>query len=152
MLNCSYTGKRTILNNALAQRLGLMSNPFGDKVVVPLNDVDMWRGPGDVSTYPYAYDYRRYGTIQPFRFDQTLWAEDGTYFKLNNIMLSYRLNRDMVRSWGLDDLRVYISADNLHTFSRYSGPNPENVTNMGRDISEGYPVPRTYNVGVNLSF
>lgn len=152
MVNGSYTGRRTILNNALAQRLGLMSNPFGNRVVVPLNDVDMWRQPGDVATYPYAYDYRRYGTIQPFRYDQTLWAEDGSYFKINNVVLNYRLDREMVRGWGLDDLRVYVSAESLHTFSRYSGPNPENVTSMGRDISEGYPVPRTFNVGFNLSF
>jgi len=151
-LNGSFTGKRTILNNALAQRLGLMGNPFGNRVVVPLNDVDLWRQPGDQATYPYVYDYKRYGAIRPVRFDQTLWAEDGTYFKINSIVLSYMFERDLVRQWGLDNLRVYISGENLHTFSRYTGPNPENVTTMGRDISEGYPVPRTYNIGLNIGF
>ncbi|WP_379018417.1 SusC/RagA family TonB-linked outer membrane protein [Parapedobacter deserti] len=151
-LNGSFTGKRTILNNALAQRLGLMADPFGDRAVVPLNDIDMWRQPGDIATYPYAYDYRRYGSIQPFRFDQSLWAEDGSYFKINNIVLGYRFNRDWIRQWGLANLRVYVSGENLHTFSRYSGPNPENVTNMGRDVSSGYPVPRTYNLGLNVEF
>lgn len=151
-LNGSFTGKRTILNNALGQRMGLMANPFGHSAVVPLNDVDMWMRPGDIATYPYAYDYRRYGPIQPLRYDQTLWAEDGTYFKINNIVLSYQFEKDFINRWGLDNLRVYISGENLHTFSRYSGPNPENVTTMGRDISEGYPVPRTYNVGLNIGF
>ncbi|MGK6351266.1 SusC/RagA family TonB-linked outer membrane protein [Parapedobacter sp. DT-150] len=149
-LNGSVTAKRTVLNNALAERLGIMGYPFGNQTVVPLNDIDMWRSPGDISTYPYAYDYRRYGSIQPFRYDQTLWAEDGSYFKINSIILSYMLDRDMVRSWGLDNLRIYLSSENLNTFSRYSGPNPENVTNMGRDISSGYPTPRTYNIGINI--
>ncbi|WP_257667484.1 SusC/RagA family TonB-linked outer membrane protein [Parapedobacter tibetensis] len=151
-LNGSITGKRTILNNALAQRLGLMGNPFGNRAVVPLNDVDMWRQAGDVATYPYAYDYRRYGYIQPFRFDQNLWAEDGSYFKINNIVIGYMFDRDWISRWGLANLRVYVSGENLHTFSRYSGPNPENVTNMGRDVSSGYPVPRTYNLGLSVEF
>ncbi|MFB5946833.1 SusC/RagA family TonB-linked outer membrane protein [Albibacterium profundi] len=148
----SFTAKRTILNNAMAQRLDLMRDPFGDRVVVPLDDVDMWRQPGDIARYPYAYDYTRYGSILPFRFDQTLWAEDGSYLKINSVSLSYMFDKRLMRSIGLENLRVYISADNLKTFSGYSGPNPENVTSMGRDISEGYPVPRTYNVGFNIEF
>lgn len=151
-MNGSFTGKRTILNNALAERMGLMGDPFAQRAVVPLDDINMWRQPGDVAKYPYVYDYRRFGSIRPVRFDQTLWAEDGTYFKINSIILSYMFDRDFVRRWGLDNLRVYVSGENLHTFSRYSGPNPENVTAMGRDISSGYPVPRTYNIGLNVGF
>src|SRR3546814_11589645 len=45
----SFTLKRTILNNALAERFRLMGNPFGSKAVVPLGDIDMWRQPGDRS-------------------------------------------------------------------------------------------------------
>lgn len=151
-VNGSFTAKRTILNNALADRLNLMRNPYGLKAVVPLDDIDMWRQPGDIAKYPYAYDYNRIDVVSPYRYDQTLWAEDGTYLKINNIVLSYMFDRKLVRSWGFNNLRVYISMDNVHTFSSYSGPNPENVTSMGRDISEGYPVPRTYNVGCNIEF
>lgn len=152
----SFTAKRTILNNALAERMALMANPFGqggdNKVVVPLDGYDMWRQPGDVAKYPYAYAYTRSNTIQPFRYDQTLWEENGTYFKINNIILAYNFNRSFLSRYGLQRLRVYGSLDNVVTFSEYSGPNPENVTSMGRDLSNGYPVPRTYNLGLNLSF
>jgi len=148
----SFTGKRTILNNALAHRLGLMASPFDQRAVVPLDDVDMWRKPGDVAVYPYAYDYTRFGAIQPFRYDQDLWAEDGSYFKINAVVLSYQLEKRLANRLGLDNIRFNFSAENLNTFSRYNGPNPENVTNMGRDISEGYPVPRSYSLGVNIGF
>jgi len=152
----SFTAKRTILNNALAERMGLMANPFGqnndNKVVVPLDDYDMWRQPGDIAKYPYAYAYTRSGTIRPFRYDQTLWEENGTYLKINSISLGYQFSRDFLRRYGLQRLRIYGSLENVHTFSEYSGPNPENVTSMGRDLSNGYPVPRTYNMGLNLSF
>ncbi|MFZ4862363.1 SusC/RagA family TonB-linked outer membrane protein [Sphingobacterium sp. Mn56C] len=151
-MGASYTAKRTVLNNALAQRLGLMSDPFGQKVVVPLDDIDMWRNPGDQARYPYAFDYTRYNNIKPFRMDQTLWAEDGSYLKINNIVLAYMFTKDFARRLGLQRFRVYVSADNVYTFSKYSGPNPENVTTMGRDVSTGYPVPRQYNLGLNIDF
>ena len=152
MINASYTAVRTILNNALARRLNLMRNPYGTQVVVPLDDVDVWLRPGDEAKYPYPYDYPRSGRINPFRADQTLWAEDGSYFKINSLVLSYDFSKDIVRRYSLEQFRVYVSADNIATISKYSGPNPENVTSMGRDLSSGYPVPRTYTIGVNVSF
>ncbi|WP_437918977.1 SusC/RagA family TonB-linked outer membrane protein [Sphingobacterium sp. LRF_L2] len=152
----SFTAKRTILNNALAQRMGLMADPFGtgkdNKVVVPLDGYDIWLKPGDVAKYPYPYAYTRAESVSPFRYDQTLWEENGSYLKINNIILAYNFERDFLRRYGLQRLRVYGSLDNVYTFSKYSGPNPENVTTMGRDISDGYPVPRTYNIGLNITF
>lgn len=145
-----YTADRTILNNALADRIAIMRNPFSMTSVVPLNDLNIWRAPGDVAKYPYPYDYKRFDQIQPLRADQTLWQESGTYLKINNVTLSYMFNKKLIKRFGLNQLRVYASTNNLITFSKYSGPNPENVTNLGRDISNGYPVPRTYNIGLNL--
>ncbi|WP_316824464.1 SusC/RagA family TonB-linked outer membrane protein [Pedobacter miscanthi] len=145
-----YTADRTILNNALADRIAIMRDPFSLASVVPLNDLDIWRAPGDVAKYPYPYDYARYGSIQPLRPDQTLWQESGSYLKINNVTLSYMFNKKMISRYGLSNLRIYASTNNLVTFSKYSGPNPENVTSLGRDISTGYPVPRTFNIGLNL--
>jgi hypothetical protein len=153
----SYTAKRTILNNALADRLSLMSNPFGigtngNKAVVPLDDLNMWQKPGDIAIYPNAYSYTRVNTIQSFRPDQSLWEEDGSYLKLNTITFAYMFDKRLVRRMGLNNIRIQVSAENLHTFTNYTGPNPENVTNMGRDASGGYPVPRKYNIGLNVEF
>jgi TonB-linked SusC/RagA family outer membrane protein len=146
----TFTAKRTILNNALADRMAISRNPYDLLAVVPLNNMDIWRQPGDHSVYPNPYSFSRYNQIQPLRPDQTLWAEDGSYFKINNVTLSYSFDRKLVRKIGFNSLRVYFSTNNLTTFSGYKGPNPENVTTLGRDISSGYPVPRTYNIGLNL--
>ncbi|SMC87278.1 SusC/RagA family TonB-linked outer membrane protein [Pedobacter nyackensis] len=146
----SYTAKRTILNNALASRLSIMNDPFGGKAVISLPDVDMWRKPGDVAKYPYAYDYNRYSIIQPFRYDQTLWQEDGTYLKINNVTVFYTFPKKFAQRLGISNLRVQMSASNIITFSKYSGPNPENVTALGRDLSAGYPNSRDYIFGFNL--
>lgn len=148
----SYTFKRTIMNYALAQRLRMYGDPFGNNSVVPLSDLDIWLQEGDVARYPFPYDFSRYGSVQPFRYDQTLWEEDGSYFKINSLILAYVFDRDFLRRFNLQRLRVYASTENVYTFSSYSGPNPENVTNLGRDQSNGYPVPRTYTLGFNISF
>ena len=148
----SYTFKRTIMNYALAQRLRMYGDPFGNSSVVPLSDLDIWLQEGDVARYPFPYDFSRYGSVQPFRYDQTLWEEDGSYFKINSLILAYVFDRDFLRRFNLQRLRVYASTENVYTFSSYSGPNPENVTNLGRDQSNGYPVPRTYTLGFNISF
>ncbi|MEH3111985.1 SusC/RagA family TonB-linked outer membrane protein [Pedobacter terrae] len=146
----SYTADRTILNNALADRIAIMRDPYALNAVVPLGDLNIWQRPGDVAKYPYPYDFARYGSIQPLRADQTLWQESGSYLKINNLTLSYMFDKKMIQRFGLANLRVFASTNNLITFSKYSGPNPENVTSLGRDISNGYPVPRTYNIGLNL--
>ena len=146
----SYTAKRTILNNALADRLAIMRDPFALTSVVPLNSLDIWTKAGDQTRYPNPYDYARYNNIRPFRKDQTLWAESGSYFKINNLTVHYMFDKNLTKRVGLYNVRLYVSTNNLITFSKYTGPNPENVNSMGRDNSNGYPVPRTYNVGINV--
>jgi TonB-linked SusC/RagA family outer membrane protein len=157
----TFTAKRTILNNALADRLSIMRNPFGTDntspdpygrplAVVPLTNLNIWRNPGDNAIYPNPYSFSRAGQIQPFRPDQTLWAEDGSYFKINNVTLSYTFDKKLIRRFGFNTFRIYMSTNNLVTLSGYRGPNPENVTSLGRDASSGYPVPRTYNIGLNI--
>jgi hypothetical protein len=146
----TFTAKRTILNNALSDRMSITRNPFDTLAVVPLNDLDIWRKPGDHARYPNPYDYGRFNQILPLRPDQTLWAEGGSYLKINNVILSYMFDKALVRKIGFNSARIYFSTENLLTFSGYTGPNPENVTTLGRDVSSGYAVPRKYNIGINI--
>ena len=157
----TFTAKRSILNNALAERLSLLNNPFGydrgvigagTKAVIPVDDLNMWTKNGDQATYANAYDYAHNRFTNPFRYDQSLWQEEGSYLKINQITLSYTLQKPLVKRMGLSNVRTFVSASNLTTFSTYSGPNPENVSALGRDGSGGYPVPRTYNFGFNIEF
>ncbi len=159
---CSYTAKRSILNNALADRLRLLNDPYGydnngviggaTKAVVPLDNLNIWRQTGDIAKYGNAYDYAHNAFTQPFRYEQTLWQEEGSYFKINQVTLAYQFDKKLSRRLGLNNIRPYVSAQNLVTFSGYSGPNAENVTAIGRDGSNGYPVPRLYTFGLNVEF
>src|SRR5690606_4327126 len=123
---------------------------FGPRAVIPLDDLSIWRQAGDVATYANAYDYRHNQYSNPYRFEQTLWQESGSYFKINQITLSYNFDKKLAKRVGLNNIRTFMSASNITTFTNYSGPNPENVSGLGRDASGGYPVPRTYNFGFNI--
>ncbi|MEO6520289.1 MAG: SusC/RagA family TonB-linked outer membrane protein [Mucilaginibacter sp.] len=151
-MNGSFTLRRDIINDALASRLRLVNNPFGTSVYLPITDLNYWKQPGDQAAYPNPFDYTRTGAINPYRSEQSLFMASGSYFKINNITLSYNFNKQFINKLGLANLRIYASANNVITFSPYAGPNPENVTRAGWDVSGGYPVSRTYNVGLNLEF
>lgn len=151
-MNGSFTFKRDIMNDALASRFRLVNNPFGASVYLPLSDLNYWKQSGDQAAYPNPFDYTRTGIISPFKSEQSLFMSNGTYFKINNITLSYSFDKKFINKLGMSNLRVYASANNVMTFSPYAGPNPENVTGAGWDVSGGYPVSRTYNIGLNLEF
>jgi len=148
----SYTLIRDILNNALASRFQNFQDPVSLSGLVPIEQYNYWKSSGDNATYPNPYDYTRYSQYRPFRYDQTLFQEDGSYFKIGQVTLSYNLKKELIKKWGISSLRVYGTAYNVYTFSNYSGPNPESVTDLGRDTSGGYPNPRSYILGLNVQF
>jgi TonB-linked SusC/RagA family outer membrane protein len=82
------------------------------------------------------------------------YLEKGDYLKISNLTLAY--NFDIAKlSPFVSALRVYVSADNLYTFTGYSGINPELASNgftTGIDNRTFYPRTRTFTLGVNLSF
>ncbi len=148
----SFTLIRDVLNNAMASRFQNFKDPLKMNSLVPIEQYNYWQRSGDNASYPNPYDYTRYNLYNPFRYDQTLFQEDGSYFKLNTATLSYNLNRSFTKRWGVSSLRVYGTANNIYTFSNYSGPDPENVSDLGRDKSGGYPNARTYTLGLNVQF
>ncbi|WPP51907.1 SusC/RagA family TonB-linked outer membrane protein [Catalinimonas niigatensis] len=90
----------------------------------------------------------------------TYFIEDGSYLRLKNIQLGYTFPHTMTSNIGMDQLRVYIQAQNLLTVTNYSGLDPEvNLRNYnsGSDreigVDQGvYPTPKSFIVGLSVSF
>jgi hypothetical protein len=82
------------------------------------------------------------------------FLEDGTYLKVQNISLGYRLDiKKYIRLF--DSAKVYLSINNALRLSRYSGLNPEiDFTGWdgGIDWGTGYPQTRTFALGIQLTF
>lgn len=84
----------------------------------------------------------------------TYLIEDGSYFRLKNVQLTYNFGNELKSLLGISGGQIYIQGQNLATFTNYSGLNPEIQT--GNDIQLGYdggymPVSKTYTLGLNLS-
>jgi len=88
----------------------------------------------------------------------TRFLEDGSFLRIQNVQLGYAFD-DMLKRWK-GSLRVYVAANNLLTFTNYRGYNPEiglltegNRSSLTRGIDFGmYPIPRTFEAGVQLGF
>ncbi|QJX47931.1 TonB-dependent receptor [Hymenobacter taeanensis] len=85
------------------------------------------------------------------------WIEDGSYVRLKNLTLGYTLPTTLINKARIASLRVYVSGQNLITWTDYSGYDPEvsadpfSSTSIGRDFGV-YPQSRTYTVGLNANF
>ncbi|MCU4174259.1 SusC/RagA family TonB-linked outer membrane protein [Carboxylicivirga sp. N1Y90] len=82
------------------------------------------------------------------------WLQDGSYIRLRNISVSYRLPKDLVK---IGDLKLSVSAQNLLTITDYKGFDPEVTSTGGSDIDQGldlgsYPSARSYTLGITLNF
>lgn len=85
------------------------------------------------------------------------WIEDGSYLRIQNITLGYNLPKVWLRKAGIANCKVYFNAQNVYTFTGYSGLDPEigsynqraglSNVDMGR-----YPTPRIFTFGANITF
>jgi len=73
---------------------------------------------------------------------------------LKNIQLGYSLPKNIINKFYVDRIRLYVSAENLLTFTKYHGFDPEissGGTSLGVDYGV-YPQARTFMIGVNVGF
>ena len=85
------------------------------------------------------------------------WAvEDGSFLRVNNITVGYSIPRSVMQRVKLTQLRFYVTVNNVYTFTRYSGFDPEVNTRQGTPLTPGvdyaaYPRSRAFLAGLNLT-
>ncbi len=85
------------------------------------------------------------------------WLESASYLRIQNISLAYHLPEKWCKKAYLNQAKIYFNVQNVYTFTKYSGYDPEigayNQSALLQNIDRGrYPTPRTYTLGLNLSF
>lgn len=128
----------------------------GDDIQNFRTDITFWTGPGSSNTAPKL----RYQdpTLNP-KFNTSRWIEDGAYGRLRNLQIGYTIPTTTLQRFKMNQLRVYVSAQNLFTITKYSGYNPD-ITGangssdwFGRGVDVGnYPVARILSAGLQLGF
>ena len=104
-----------------------------------------WTGEGTSNNIPRAI----YGDPNQNSRVSDRYIEDGSYLKIKNINLSYTLPK-AVFGQNFNSVKIFVSAQNLVTWTKYSGFDPEVPVN---GIDNGtYPITRTVSLGLNIGF
>lgn len=140
----------TVYNNTRAFSEG-MNSIFGQSATV----AQRWtpENPTTDTNFPRA----AFGDPNNNRRTSDRFLEDGSYLRLKNLSLGYRIPSNVLKRTGLSSARVYVSGQNLLTFTNYTGFDPEVSTFTTSNTAPGtdfltFPQARTILFGLNLGF
>jgi len=101
----------------------------------------MWSKPGDVTNIQAPIYQRQFSSKD---------IQDASYLRLRTVTLGYDLPPNVIdRLRIVGSMRIYMQGQNLATWTKWTGFDPEDDNNIA---SYEYPTPRTYTVGINVSF
>ena len=83
---------------------------------------------------------------------QTRYLMNGAYVRLKNLQLGYTLPRQITQPWGISNLRVFVSAENLFTITKMPHQFDPELMSNSVDQNNGYPLQKTFAFGLNVSF
>ncbi|MFM9839783.1 MAG: SusC/RagA family TonB-linked outer membrane protein [Cyclobacteriaceae bacterium] len=144
--NFSYGNK--VLNFSKASLINLGGDILTNQSIDALR---RWRKEGDVTDIP---KYELGSTLNNLHSNRLI--EDASYIRLKNVSLGYSLAPKIIDRLRLNQVRVYASATNLWTLTKYSGSDPEVSTLDGSTSAQGIdfftlPQVRTISVGINIT-
>jgi hypothetical protein len=176
------TDDKTIIGRSTPKFTGGMTNTFRYKSL-QLDILCQWVSGNDIFNISYAYNHNilaTYNLIKSWYNDH--WSADnptsknpapgydvrkytdvshivfkGSYFRINNIALSYDLPKKWISKVGMNQLRFTFNVDNAFTFTKYPGYSPDvnvkggNVVGQGIDVGT-YPIARTFSGKISIGF
>lgn len=141
-----YSGGNKIFN--LTMQEALVNQAFQNNGKVILN---RWTKPGDITNVPRVW-YGRDNFTNLQQNANSRFVESGNFARLENVQLSYALDVKKVfraTESPVRSFRVFVQAQNLILITKYSGIDPENITEGGID-NNTVPRPRVFSFGFNI--
>lgn len=108
-----------------------------------------WRNPGDVTNMPRAVYGAGYNWLGSDRY-----VEDASFLRLRSITFSYTLGKETLKKLRMDEIRTYITADNIYTWTNYKGQDPEVSMKSGDPFAiaiDNSRTPPTSRISIGLS-
>jgi hypothetical protein len=117
-----------------------------------------WHGAGTSNTYARLDDA---DPNDNFTNPSNFYLQNGAFLRLRTVQIGYNVPRQYLQHIGVQNVRIFIGGNNLYTFTKYQGYDPEiggnqaksegNANNYGVD-NVIYPTARSYTVGLNVGF
>ncbi|MEO8415732.1 MAG: SusC/RagA family TonB-linked outer membrane protein [Ginsengibacter sp.] len=158
-----FTWKRTVVNTFFQQQISNIAggyssslSTFANSRLPDLSNINYWT-PQKIkddpnfkanfpSINPFDASYYQYIPIS------SMFNEDGSYFKVKNIVLGYQLPHVWIEKAKLKGARVYGIVDNVLTLKKGTMPNPELVDELGVYTGGLYPTPTKFTFGLDVTF
>ncbi|MBN2262945.1 MAG: SusC/RagA family TonB-linked outer membrane protein, partial [Prolixibacteraceae bacterium] len=122
--------------------------------------MDYWKADGDQTSVPGIP-----GSVEENKRLSDRYIRDGSYFRIKNLQLGYTLPETITQKMGFENIRVYATGQNLISFHKYEGFDPEIGVgnNQGGDVTQRglldigvdrgmYPLAKSVSFGINLTF
>lgn len=136
--------------NKIADDYLVRMNPIYNYNFISGSEKKFWNGPGSTNSYPILSLSDPNGN---FSNNSSFFIKDGSYVRNKLLQLGYTVPTKALG--GVAKVRIYISAQNLFTITKYDGLNPEvpfgGVLRYGIDNGQN-PIPKFFNVGFNANF
>jgi TonB-linked SusC/RagA family outer membrane protein len=136
--------------NKIADDYLARMNPINNYNFISGSENKFWNGPGSSNSYPILSLADPNGNFSNF---SSFYVKDGSYVRCKLFQLGYTIPKKLIKN--ITSIRLFASAQNLFTITKYPGLNPEvpfsSILTYGIDNGQN-PLPRFYSVGFNASF
>ena len=133
---------------------GELAWPFYNGAKSLVEHADYWTPQNTGAKYPRITNVPTANNIQQSSF----WLKDASYLRLKNLQLGYNLSKPALAKLKMSAVRIFVSGQNLLTFSKLSVTDPEGPGDSGTGFngnsSRGwfYPQQKVFAVGINVTF
>ncbi len=126
-----------------------VNNPFGYMTNLPEDALNTWKKPGDHAAYQkltsQSYNTDA-GKVWSYYRLSTATYSDASFIRIKTVGLSYTVKKEWLQKMNMDNLRIFVNAQNLFTITNYKGNDPENQNYYGT------PPMRTIAGGLQFNF
>lgn len=115
-----------------------------------VDQMKYWKKPGDITSIPQPRLYDGNGTSKSSR-----WVQDGSYLRFKSVTLNYNLPKNLSKKIGAENVKIFVSGQNLLTSTKYTGYDPEVNTQFIGSVNLNHdfytpPLAKTFLIGINI--
>lgn len=148
--NIYYLYGNKVYSNDLRFVMNDGNEPYYNQIVLP-SGYSIWTKPGDIATNPSPQNAANSTEVS------TRYLQNGSYLSIRNITLGYTLPQSFVSRLGLQNIAVSISGDNIYTFTKFLGQDPQTTIQSDIYTTPGvsdfkYPNNHQYLLNINIKF
>ncbi|MEO9021464.1 MAG: SusC/RagA family TonB-linked outer membrane protein [Ginsengibacter sp.] len=149
-VNAYFLSGNKVFSNNLRFVMNDGSEPYMNQAVLP-DGYSIWTKPGDIATNPSPQNSANSTETS------TRYLKSGDFISIRNITMSYQLPMGFVQKLKMNGITVSVSADNVYTFSKFFGQDPQTTITPAAFITPGvsdfkYPNNRQFLLNLDFKF